>query len=363
MSKKNIYIYISDVASFIGQNPWDYITSFERLWKKCDEDTYLDLYNQTNIELQYKQLELQKLEYEKEQLCENLNNKKITSRQYDIGVNKITKEKTDIQESMSSIQEKVDAIHLTQQQKLEKVIGQELITKLTTDTIDTATKRELLTTAIKTLDLDDTKIQNIKEQGESFINKTHGTLRESDAIDMFEAKYNIKLDTSQKFNKMLLTEASYGSKYNWFVCGKVDGLYIDSKDITKNFIVEVKNRTRGFFNNFRDYEKTQIHLYMEMLEIPRSKLVEKYGEKIRVKEIYKDVQYTIDIIDYLNIFITNFEKDFLTNLKTKTRYIQSTKEEKQKYIQNTFFNRITRYINEKNKVESESEECYINDLN
>ena len=40
MDKQKIFLYISEIASYIGQNKWDYVTPFERLWKRCDKDGY-----------------------------------------------------------------------------------------------------------------------------------------------------------------------------------------------------------------------------------------------------------------------------------------------------------------------------------
>ena len=38
--KKSIYLYCSEIASYIGQNKWDYVTPFERLWKRCYSESY-----------------------------------------------------------------------------------------------------------------------------------------------------------------------------------------------------------------------------------------------------------------------------------------------------------------------------------
>ena len=38
MNKQKVFLYTSDIASYIGQNKWDYVTPFERLCKRCDKD-------------------------------------------------------------------------------------------------------------------------------------------------------------------------------------------------------------------------------------------------------------------------------------------------------------------------------------
>ena len=40
MNPENVFLNSSDIAAFIGQNKWDIVTPFERLWKKCDKSGY-----------------------------------------------------------------------------------------------------------------------------------------------------------------------------------------------------------------------------------------------------------------------------------------------------------------------------------
>ena len=46
--KTKIFINISDVASYIGQNKWDFVKPFERLWKKCDSVNYQNILSNYN---------------------------------------------------------------------------------------------------------------------------------------------------------------------------------------------------------------------------------------------------------------------------------------------------------------------------
>ena len=96
--------------------------------------------------------------------------------------------------------------------------------------------------------------KNLIKETESFINKTHGTLKEESAIEIYEKKFNVKLNTNQEFYKCSLDNLDT-SQFEWYIGGKVDGLYIDNNDRSKSYIVEVKNRTKGFFSTLRDYEK------------------------------------------------------------------------------------------------------------
>jgi hypothetical protein len=344
-NKRKVFIYISDVASFIGQNKWDYVTPFERLWKKCDKEQYNTFIQRQAEEIENKRCELSTLDLQKKKLQDDLDNKRITSRQFDLQTKKVELAQSQINTVIEKIQDCVDDIDLTQQQKLEKAVGKDLIETIRSAEVETDEKRERFAEHVGSLDLPEEKLQAIREHGQSFINKTHGTLKEDSAIDMYEKKFGVKLDTSQQLHKRYLYDISAESSgYHWFICGKVDGLYTTNIQ-ANNYIVEVKNRTRGFFNTLRDYEKTQIHLYMYMLEIRRSKLVEKFREAIRITDIYEDDDYTRQIVECLGVFLKTFEEKFLNNPKAKAEYLLKSVGEKERYIYRTFFVPVERHLN------------------
>lgn len=370
MNKSKVFIYISDVASYIGQNKWDYVTPFERLWKKCDRERYNAFISQTAEIIETKRVEIAKLNLDRIALEDDLANRRITQRQFAVQTKKVQNIQEQVTGDINRLQTRVDDIHLTQQQKLEKVVGKELIETIQSSTIETEEKRETFDKTVAAMDLDEEQLQTIREHGQSYINKTHGTLKEDSAIDMFETKFGVKLDTSQQLHKHYLYDSSINSEFHWFVCGKVDGLY-RTNVAANNYIVEVKNRTRGFFNTLRDYEKTQIHMYMHMLEIKRSKLVEKYNDKIRVTDIYENEEYTQEITESLGVFLKTFEEKFLQNDKAKSEYLAKSNDEKQKYIYRTFFVPIERHLLAKmdaaadaaiDTAEADADDCMIDDL-
>jgi antitoxin component YwqK of YwqJK toxin-antitoxin module len=124
--------------------------------------------------------------------------------------------------------------------------------------------------------------------------------------------------------------------------------------------VEVKNRTKSFFATLRDYEKTQIHLYMWMTGFSKAKLVEKHNEKIRVTEIYNNVDYTQEILEYLVIFITNFENNFLLNEDKKLEYILLDNDQKQVFLKKLYLNDIFKRANERLENDAQDEQlCKI----
>jgi len=363
MNKQKIFLYTSDIASYIGQNKWDYVTPFERLWKRCDKDNYNLILEKAKRNINERNLQIKILDKEVELLKDDLLNKRITKRQWQSQTDKLVDKKSIILSEITNLNERVDDIDLNQKQKLEKVLGKKNIESIESRDIETDNKRENVSKIIETLQMTDTAKKNLIKETESFINKTHGTLKEESAIEIYEKKFNIKLNTTQEFYKCSLDNLNT-SQFEWYIGGKVDGLYIDEKDRSKSYIVEVKNRTKGFFSTLRDYERTQIQLYMYMLDISFSKLVEKYNNHIRITLIYRDDNYINDILSYLNTFINNFENNFLNNEEKQMEFVLCDNDLKKVFLKKLYLNDITNKINMKilEMSNDNSIDCLIDDL-
>jgi hypothetical protein len=340
-NKQKIFLNASEIASFINQNDYDYITPFERLWKKTDIFGYTDTFNKLNNTFAEKKIELDKLKETKLKLEDDLKSKVISKSEY----NKLSKTLLDternVKQDLTQLDKKIDSVQLSESEQISKALGQDLVETIKNVTIDTESKRKETNKMILDLNLDETSKKALLKQTESFINKSHGTIKEDSAIVMFEAKYNVKLDTSQVYNKIQFKETD---KYTYFIGGKVDGFYPgDSK--TTPFVVEVKNRVKGLFNSLRDYEKTQIQIYIYMLNIEEARLVEKYRNAIRVTKVLKDVDYIDNIKTYLEIFIKNFER-FIDSDSLKLKYLHSSNDQKKVFLKQLYLSEIAKKCNE-----------------
>ena len=358
--KRSIFLYCSEIASYIGQNKWDYVTPFERLWKRCDKECYNMILGNLSGDVQEQKDNIVLLEEKKKNIEDEYKNKRMTKAVYNEEKKKIEQECIKKEELLKRLEENIEEIKLDQKQKLEKVIGKDIIQKVQLNDINE--NNQVMEEAIEKMDISKEKKKLLRKEAESYVNKTHGTKTEEDAISMFEKKFNVKLDTSQEFYKKYLEEISKDSEYDWYICGKVDGLYSESDDECKKYIVEVKNRIKAFFTSLRDYEKTQVHLYMYMLDIPRAKLVEKYKQKLRITEIYENKEYTGDIIKYLGVFINAFEKKFLSAFDKKKEYITSSQDEKKVLLKRLYISDITKMVDQKIEQELGEDDCLIDDL-
>lgn len=362
--KRKVFINISDTASYIGQNKWSMIDPFERLWKKADTN-YNDCLNVLKNSIIDKSLKILVIEKEKSTLEDQLTNKVITKRQFNSEVKKVEKKIEETKKEHEKLVKKVENVTLTQTEKVEKEIftaSDGLITNIketiASTSADTKDKRKTVNESIEKL----AKEGKIKEERrvellkntESLINKTHGTLKEQSAIDIFENKYNVTLDISQKYHKYLVKSTD---TIDWYIGGKLDGIHTD-------YIVEVKNRTKGFFSSIRDYELTQIQLYLLLTGYTEAKLVEKYNSNIRVTDIPIDRIYIDEILSYLNTFIDSMES-FMKDNSLKMKYLNfESDNDKQKLLNKLYLDKIIKKKNEdeERKIIKNENQDYMSDL-
>lgn len=313
--QQQIYVNISDVASFIGQNKWDQIMPFERLWKKYDPEykMCIDEYNRIITE-----------EYNEEmgKIQEKRKENKITEDEFIA----ITERREDM------LTERVDSIELSIVENIQKQMGvsvsDEIVKTIHNPHIDTSDKKKITRETIKNKMTHGKKYKedDLLRQTNTLINQYHGTLKEYSAIRMYEMKYDVILDTKQKYYSC---EIGTIDSYKVFIGGKMDGIYWKGKD--ESYVVEVKNRIRGFFTSVREYEYTQIQLYMYMLDFPKGKLIEKYKNEIKVTDINFDQECITSIITHMNVFIKNVI-EFWNNFNMKLKYIGMSDNEKKQFI-------------------------------
>jgi hypothetical protein len=361
----SIFLNISEIASFIGQNKWDYITPFERLWKKYDPEYKICVDEYNNI-INARKTDLILLDNEKIIIEQELENKKITKKQYTKLIKEVETKSIKVTNEITTLTSKVDSISLTQSEKIEKDLGKDIIQTISSSSKETQDKRKITNDAIDKLEkqgkIKKEQKDELLKQTDSLINKTHGTLKEDSAIKIFEKEYKVLLDTNQKYYKYKIMTTE---KYTWFIGGKMDGILLDIDNPENNYVVEVKNRIKGFFNSLREYEKTQIQLYLLLTGFKNSKLVEKYNSKIRVMDIQVEQQYIDDILEYLLIFI-NKTITFWDNNKLKMSYLDMTENEKKKFLDKLYLNdinKLQKYKEEVKIIENQTnDECLLNDL-
>jgi hypothetical protein len=113
MNAKKLFLNVSEISSFIGRNKYDFITPFERFFKRYDSEAYHRCINSMKTQVNIKTNDIIN---EKVLLQENLDTKKITKTQFAKAVKDIEEKELGIKE----ITKTIESITMTQTQKIEK---------------------------------------------------------------------------------------------------------------------------------------------------------------------------------------------------------------------------------------------------
>ena len=355
---KRYFIFSSDLATFIGQNRWNIIAPFERLWRKADKQSLDSLLDIVNKELFEENIKICHLKTQISELEEQYNQKKITKRQLDLLEGKINTEIDIIKKNTVIIHDNVDGFTLSQSEKIQKEFGDDITAILQDLSISNDDKKKLTMEVINKSEntnsgysLTNKKKEEYKSEIESIVNKEHGIRHEMSAIELFEKENDCCLDVSQKFFKKLVYTGQNDTE--WFICGKMDGINHSDK-----YIVEVKNRTKSFFSEVRDYEKTQIQMYMYMTDLKLTKLVEckRTTKKTSIKttDIPYDEVYIDDVLTRLQQFLVQFESFLMSSLEKKKEYLLMNQEEKEWFIHKMYHS----YSSPKSSPKTNSSETF-----
>ena len=285
MSKKRIYINVSDVFTWLNSNPWSCVEKFENFWKKYDVD-----YNNV-IKLS----------------CNKIDKLKQTN----------TKKSN---EKAKHIEKNIYNISTTCEQKVKDIL------KTDYENLQNSTFEEQQKTIAENKNITQEQLQHVN----SFINKQNGCKNEIPVLKTHENNNNINLDKTQtRFIKKINV---FDTNYEWYIVGRMDGI-----DYKNNVIIEIKNRARELFYNIRYYENIQLQLYMYLSGLKKCILIEKYKDTSNEIIQIIDSEIIDNILERLELFCKNFENFLNKSLDEKLDYFISTNSSKQQYLTDYIF--------------------------
>jgi hypothetical protein len=285
---RNFYICATDLTVISGANPYKNINEiYLKYWKKHFPEDYQSI-----------------LEYMKKK-------KKTVVREetYSQCIRRIAKENN------------ID---------IGKEVGECLLTKNT---------EQLTQNKLKVMEKIKDKLpeKSKKEFTESFNSLTNtqfGIRFENKGIELYQQETGNSVEIDRRYHKEVIFEVpseSVSSNCNdsndngidmWHIGGKLDGISKD-KDNTK-FVLEIKNRVNNLFYKLRDYEKVQCYVYMYLLGIEKTHLVEtlksQENRKINIIEVIYEEKYWDFIMEKTMLFIEDFY-DFILDKKRKIKLI------------------------------------------
>jgi hypothetical protein len=125
--------------------------------------------------------------------------------------------------------------------------------------------------------------REIMEHIRSSVYTTFGTRSEDRTSDKVEQSEGVKLVRDDAFYELEVSTLC-GTKY--VIVGKIDR--IEEHEDGSRVLVEIKNRTRGLFNEVRSYEMIQVQTYLQMLGLSKARLVEQYQDEVSSQNIFRD---------------------------------------------------------------------------
>jgi hypothetical protein len=308
-----IYLHASELACLLNKNPYDVLSGFNRIINKFYKSEIHDI--QKTLDDSHQIITQKLVEIEKQP--DSLKN---------------DKEKKILVKQASTIEHKINNLETsttTDKDKISKIIPDYKPDISQTPTVQKQELRKVITEKFPEKIVDDKLIEN-------FINKDYGTKTEDSAIQIFEKKFNLILDKSQNWYEYKIKSTK---SFDYYLGGKMDGIHKE-----QNFIVEVKNRMRGFFPSLKEYEKCQVYTYMILTDINQVKLVEQFQGKIKTTNISLENSYKQELFDLLDIFIKNL--DLFLSSNDISKYLLMNDTEKTKFIHTLYLDEMIEYFNE-----------------
>ena len=222
-------------------------------------------------------------------------------------------------------------------EKISKKIGDPTLLKKMEDmckrNFSTATLQKERTELFKSVEtgLEDDDKKELKKAMEGFTNKTFGTIREVNALDVYRSRYSVDVITKieQRSKKILEVDGD-----ELWLISKLDGMKMDGT------VVEIKNRIYKLFDEVREYEWLQVQAYLHVYGLENAELVEylKQGQgTMKVNQIQRDDKYWLDVlVPEMGSYFTSFLKLGKSKSKMEKYFVLSENE------QNEFIKKMVR---------------------
>ena len=278
---RNFFICATDLTVITGANPYKDISEiYLKYWKKHYNSDYQSV-----------------IEYMKQK-------KKTIVREetYSQCINRIAKENNiDIRKEVGACfsTKNVEQLNINKQKVMEKI----------KDKIPEKAKKEFT------------------ESFNSLTNTHFGIRYENKGVELYQEKTGNNVEFDRRYHKEIIFEVP-GDKEDeidiWHIGGKLDGISKDSHN--NRFVLEIKNRMNNLFYKLRDYEKVQCYVYMYLLGIDKTHLVEtlksQENRKINIIQVDFEEKYWEFILEKTMEFIEDFY-NFINDKKRKIKLLSS----------------------------------------
>jgi hypothetical protein len=146
--------------------------------------------------------------------------------------------------------------------------------------------QKVFLTAKESIDQDSTLSEadkvSITDHIRSKVYTGHG-IRNEDKTAELDSRDLMTDDTFYSYPVITIANTRYE------IVGRIDRYYVDEHD--QKVLVEIKNRTKGLFRKVRDYENTQVQVYLAMTGMTRAQLIEQFNDERRSYDIAMDDEW------------------------------------------------------------------------
>lgn len=119
----------------------------------------------------------------------------------------------------------------------------------------------------------------------------HGTRSEDKTAQKVTEDTGARLVRDNTFYKLIILETP---ECVFNITGRVDR--IEEGPDGSRTLVEIKNRTRGFFRTLKEYENIQVQVYLQMLGLVHAKLIEQYNSQTNTVPVERDEELWANVI-------------------------------------------------------------------
>lgn len=145
--KKKIFIAVSDIASFIGQNKYSFHLNFERLWKRYDTVDYTRLIHHYQSQQSLLNSQMDNSMQEAIDITLALDNGAISILEYTQLLSALQVQDTHYKEKLTSTTTSIESIVLTEREKIGKALGESVLKQL--ESTESHINKKIVTQSIK----------------------------------------------------------------------------------------------------------------------------------------------------------------------------------------------------------------------
>lgn len=263
-----LLLYASELAALIGKNPykpqWE---AFEQLWARFQPEQFATHQEGLNnyVALQLENVQTAAVARASELQVETVQDVQAAEKQV---IDEVVK--AAVREADARVVQAAAALNS------EQIVDQDALLALATAAGNQAAQQLLAEAQTFTQ-----QAQVVATKAASAVRCSYGTAKEEGSRKQLVKASGVAVKHDNRFYSLRLGTMPY-ARVAWGIGGRLDGLDSQGR------VVEIKNRTRRFFNVIPEYERVQVACYLKLTGAPKALVVQQFNGDQRTTEIEDD---------------------------------------------------------------------------